>query len=360
MDSFGSSRSSYQVCSGCGKTIANERGKVTLQRCSRCAIVRYCNRECQLKHFPQHKQVCCLLSAASDRKQSSPVYTRPLGSASTIPLSFLMEPSPDGINDNILIMLQGWGDNPAVWFRFGMNLALPRTVVVSPQGPFRIPHLDDLPPPMGWWNIACSEESCGILYEHYLEWQDSNVKDCSHHMAKQQKEELEFSMSRLDELIELLRNLYGKVEETLPSSRIFLLGFSQGGTLALHYLLRRTFRGQERLGGVIAASCAPLMLNALPPHISYSNSSSGSSGTEEKEKEKEKRQEKEKEEKGEEEKQKEKWRKLKETPTAFFTSANTDPKYNTPIALRHFRFICKDVFQLSHPVIKIEDTRERR
>jgi len=44
------------VCKWCGKTTQN-LGK-TLVRCGRCKQIRYCGKECQAKHWPQHKPVC--------------------------------------------------------------------------------------------------------------------------------------------------------------------------------------------------------------------------------------------------------------------------------------------------------------
>ena len=39
------------TCASCG---ANDPTK----QCSRCAKVTYCNRECQMAHWGQHKAVC--------------------------------------------------------------------------------------------------------------------------------------------------------------------------------------------------------------------------------------------------------------------------------------------------------------
>ena len=41
-------------CGQCGK-----RGDTnTLRRCSRCQAIRYCSRDCQARHWPQHKVTC--------------------------------------------------------------------------------------------------------------------------------------------------------------------------------------------------------------------------------------------------------------------------------------------------------------
>ncbi|PRW56672.1 SET and MYND domain-containing protein [Chlorella sorokiniana] len=40
------------VCSGCG------RQAIGLRRCARCKQAAYCSRECQVRHWPQHKREC--------------------------------------------------------------------------------------------------------------------------------------------------------------------------------------------------------------------------------------------------------------------------------------------------------------
>ena len=43
------------VCANCGKG-EEESGK--LKACTACKLVKYCNRECQIAHRPQHKKEC--------------------------------------------------------------------------------------------------------------------------------------------------------------------------------------------------------------------------------------------------------------------------------------------------------------
>ena len=49
------------ICSECrvrdGKSYVEETAK-NLKRCSGCYIARYCSRECQKRHFKDHKEVC--------------------------------------------------------------------------------------------------------------------------------------------------------------------------------------------------------------------------------------------------------------------------------------------------------------
>ena len=43
------------ICANCGK--GEENGK-NLKACTACKLVKYCNRECQIAHRPQHKKEC--------------------------------------------------------------------------------------------------------------------------------------------------------------------------------------------------------------------------------------------------------------------------------------------------------------
>ena len=43
------------VCANCGK---GEETGITLKACTACKLVKYCNRECQIAHRPQHKREC--------------------------------------------------------------------------------------------------------------------------------------------------------------------------------------------------------------------------------------------------------------------------------------------------------------
>jgi len=43
------------VCANCGK---GEDGGRSLKACTACKLVKYCSRECQIAHRPQHKKAC--------------------------------------------------------------------------------------------------------------------------------------------------------------------------------------------------------------------------------------------------------------------------------------------------------------
>ena len=43
------------VCANCGK---GEEASVNLKSCAACMLVKYCSRDCQAAHRPQHKTAC--------------------------------------------------------------------------------------------------------------------------------------------------------------------------------------------------------------------------------------------------------------------------------------------------------------
>ena len=43
------------ICANCGK---GEESSTNLKACTACKMVKYCNRECQIAHRPQHKKAC--------------------------------------------------------------------------------------------------------------------------------------------------------------------------------------------------------------------------------------------------------------------------------------------------------------
>jgi len=43
------------VCANCGK---DEEAGINLKTCTACKLVKYCSRECQIAHRPQHKKQC--------------------------------------------------------------------------------------------------------------------------------------------------------------------------------------------------------------------------------------------------------------------------------------------------------------
>ena len=44
-----------KLCANCGK---GEENNINLKACTACKLVKYCNRDCQIAHRPQHKKAC--------------------------------------------------------------------------------------------------------------------------------------------------------------------------------------------------------------------------------------------------------------------------------------------------------------
>ena len=50
-----SSSETTAICANCGK---GEEAGINLKACTACKMVKYCNRDCQIAHRPQHKKQC--------------------------------------------------------------------------------------------------------------------------------------------------------------------------------------------------------------------------------------------------------------------------------------------------------------
>jgi len=72
------------VCANCGKTGDN------LKACTACKLVKYCNRECQIAHRPQHKKECRIRAA---QLQDEKLFKQPPPEYGDCPICFLRMPS---------------------------------------------------------------------------------------------------------------------------------------------------------------------------------------------------------------------------------------------------------------------------
>ena len=64
-------------CAKCGK------GSEDLRRCTRCINVAYCNRDCQVAHWKEHKKVCVDAGAAACNESTTPYPDRPANTIRT-------------------------------------------------------------------------------------------------------------------------------------------------------------------------------------------------------------------------------------------------------------------------------------
>ena len=64
-------------CAKCGK------GSEDLRRCTRCINVAYCNRDCQVAHWKEHKKICLDAGAAASNENTTPYPDRPANTIRT-------------------------------------------------------------------------------------------------------------------------------------------------------------------------------------------------------------------------------------------------------------------------------------
>mmetsp|Transcript_16422 Transcript_16422/g.28450 ORF Transcript_16422/g.28450 Transcript_16422/m.28450 type:complete len:286 (+) Transcript_16422:13-870(+) len=136
--------------------------------------------------------------------------------------------SRDGVDENILILLHGLGDSHANFAKLFKQMDLPQTAGLAVTAP------DELPLNMGYtWFPAFEPDGELIIYSPG-------------------------ERRRLDGLSETRKRMEGLIENLLQrgwrSKNIFLLGFSQGGTVALDLVCNSS----HPLGGVVAVAATLL------------------------------------------------------------------------------------------------------
>jgi len=146
----------------------------------------------------------------------------------------------DGIDQNLLILFHGLGDTADNFIKFGLKLRIPQTALIAVQGSFMIPFFPD-----GWaWFPS-------------FDAQGFYLKDNNQQLIK----------GLIQTRIKLLN--YIKSLEW-PLERIFLLGFGQGGSVALDLAIN----GQLAVGGVLSLGGFPIsgqpnLECKIPIFISY-------------------------------------------------------------------------------------------
>jgi len=143
---------------------------------------------------------------------------RPTPSSKSFPpefREFSYSPSPDGTDSNLLIMMHGLGDSHKPFAALAKTFGFPQTACLSIRAPFPLP----LDLGHGWFD-AIDIGAGGDYMKHGDVRRTSSLAKC---------------LDLLDQLLEALIS----VGEWQPSE-IFLFGFSQGGTVALEWALRRS------------------------------------------------------------------------------------------------------------------------
>ncbi|ORY05874.1 alpha/beta-hydrolase [Basidiobolus meristosporus CBS 931.73] len=123
-------------------------------------------------------------------------------------LTFEYSPSPDGVDENLLVFFHGLGDTEKPFLKLGQSLKLPQTAVVSIKAPQPIPYFDE---GTQW-------------YPSFGPMGDLLTKDSPHRLPGLLKTR------------EILKKFF--IEELVggcgyEAHKIILFGFSQGATVAL-------------------------------------------------------------------------------------------------------------------------------
>ncbi|KAI8905625.1 Alpha/Beta hydrolase protein [Gorgonomyces haynaldii] len=127
--------------------------------------------------------------------------------------------------NNALILLHGFGDNAQNFKQFGLKMQLPQTKVISLEAQCPVPFMPEV---KGWFP------------KFSMDGEELNVKSAvvKSGLDKSRQEIIRF----------LKENVLGDGKDRFPPERVFFLGFSQGGTMAVDVGLNL------KIGGVISIS----------------------------------------------------------------------------------------------------------
>lgn len=172
-----------------------------------------------------------LVRSANLRPRTRLERTRPWASIASGLGPLCYETSPDGIESNLLILLHGLGDTAANFLEFGRRLSLPQTSVLAVTAPLALPFGD-----MGSGWLPAFEEDGALI--------DEPVRNGD-------RRRIAALRASRGLLASFLRALVSRCNWN--GSELFLLGFSQGGTVAIDVA---THSSQLILGGIVGISCA--------------------------------------------------------------------------------------------------------
>ncbi|KAI8140014.1 Alpha/Beta hydrolase protein [Fennellomyces sp. T-0311] len=141
-------------------------------------------------------------------------------------LKFDYTPSTDGIDYNLLVLFHGLGDSKGPYANLGKQLKLPQTATLALQAPEPVPYMEG-------------------FYQWFPSF-DVLTGDLLTPANPERLKGLLRTRKLVTDLLEHLVNYCG-----FEPSRIFLFGFSQGGTVALDTALYGSIRN---LGGVVSIS----------------------------------------------------------------------------------------------------------
>lgn len=257
-------------CAACGRSGAN-------RRCSRCKSVSYCDVECQSKHWlHSHKFRCSSVASEAQRieklvgdgrdlkvahrdvlteklRQGNVVFKEVVGGSGVGTMKsrrrrrapkpdlfppqlrdFSYKESADGIDENLLLLLHGLGDTHKKFSSLAEQMELPQTATLAVSGPIVFP--EELVDDGRAWFTAFDEN-----------WNLIQPTETETRRILSLKE----TSKLMNLLMDALTSHCGWTRD-----RIHLLGFSQGGTVALDMALRAC--GPYRLGSVVAISSSLL------------------------------------------------------------------------------------------------------
>ncbi|KAJ3002527.1 UNVERIFIED_CONTAM: hypothetical protein HDU68_006178 [Siphonaria sp. JEL0065] len=158
----------------------------------------------------------------------SPNYKkRPIQASEFPSVQFAYSPSADGVDEHLLILFHGLGDTPSNFLRFGSNVNLPQTAILSIAGPCPIPGMS-LQEGSGWFPVFTNEGD-DIL-------PSSQIAQTG----------LKKTTTLLDSFLETCVFVRGRWKET--SRKVLFFGFSQGACEALDLALSL----KNDIGGVVA------------------------------------------------------------------------------------------------------------